>query len=134
MQIDDYFTVPYIDGGRDVAVGLDCWGLARHVLHEVFELPLFNGFGRVDRHQADAIHQGFNESESSFRLCQPKGGALACCFIRRGDDFIFHHVGVCISASVVLHTASTHGVKSVPVRAFKRLAPVVKFYEFVGKD
>jgi len=132
MNIDHYFTVPYVDGGRDIAVGLDCWGLVRHVLHHEFNLPLLERFGCVDRHDSEAdIHRCFDDSQASFKLCQPKAGALACCFLKCGDDLIFHHVGVCLNASDVLQTASSHGVKTTSVRAFKRLATVVKFYEFI---
>lgn len=133
MQINDYLTVPYVDGGRDISVGLDCWGLARHACHHVFNLPLFESFGCVNRHQGDAMHEGYSESKNAFKECQPKAGSLACCFIRQGEYLIFHHVGVCVSATEVLHTGSGHGVKVVPVRAFKRLAMVIKFYEYTGE-
>ena len=132
MKINDYFTVPYVDGGRDVAVGLDCWGLVRHVAHNLYQLPLFEGFGCVTRKNGEAMHAGYHKTKTGFQICKPKAGALACCFIKEKDNLIFHHVGICTSALDVLHTGSAHGVKKVPVRAFKRLACVVQFYEYVG--
>ena len=40
----NYIGIPFLDRGRDPAVGLDCWGAARHVLmsHYGFpELPMY---------------------------------------------------------------------------------------------
>lgn len=122
--------MPYLDGGRDFAVGLDCWGLVRHVSHHVFNSPLFEGFGCVDRYKSDAMHQGYEDIKGGFKECKPKAGALACSFLKSGNNWIFHHAGICISPVEVMHTSSTHGVKVMPVRAFKRLALVVKFYEY----
>ena len=132
MNIEQYLTVPYIDGGRDIAVGLDCWGLVRHVLHAEFEKPLFEGFAGIDRHGIGEMNKGYKASVSQFKQCEPKAGAVACCFYMGGDGLeIFHHVGVCINDHQVLHTSSKKGAGILKVRAFKRIAATVKFYEFV---
>lgn len=131
MQINNYFTVPYVDGGRDISVGLDCWGLVRHVLHHEFNKPLLDAFGALTRHTKN--HDAYEQSLPDFKECKARVGAVACCFKKVAGRWVFHHVGVCVGDCDVLHTASTHGVKKVPLRAFKRLAPVVKFFEFVGE-
>lgn len=132
MNLEKYLTIPYVDGGRDIAVGLDCWGLARHVLHEDFGCPLFESFASVTRSSPDQMTAGYCESVDAFSLCEPKAGAVACCFY--GDNEtempVFHHVGVCINDYQVLHTSSKKGASIVSIRAFKRLAMNVKFYEY----
>ncbi|MEY8195483.1 MAG: hypothetical protein RPR28_11600 [Cycloclasticus sp.] len=132
MNINQYLTAPYIDGGRDLPAGLDCWGLVRHVLHYEFNQPLFDEFGCIDRHQVGAVHQGFDKTVPSFKPCIPKAGAVACCFLPSEAGDIFHHAGVCINDHQVLHTSNRHGVSVLAVRGFKRLARKVGFYEYVG--
>lgn len=134
MNIEKYLDVPYVDGSRDIAVGLDCWGMARHVLHHEFGLPLFESFGGINRHVPVMMTKGFEQSSPDFKECEPKAGAVACCFYRGNDKEIFHHVGVCISSYNVLHTSSKKGPDVSSVRAFKRLAYIVKFFEYVGKN
>ncbi|MEY8251977.1 MAG: NlpC/P60 family protein [Colwellia sp.] len=129
MNINQYFTVPYVDGGRDIAVGLDCWGLVRHVFHHEFNGPWLDVFSNSSRYTKN--HQDFKKSVPSFKPCSAKAGALACCFINKNNNLIFNHVGICVAENTVLHTASGHGVKSCSVRAFNRLAVVVKYYEWI---
>lgn len=132
MNIDKYLTVPYVDGSRDIDVGLDCWGMARHVLHHEFGLPLLESFGGINRNVPVMMTKGFEQSLPDFQECLPKAGAVACCFYLGNDMDIFHHVGVCISDADVLHTSSNKGPYVSSIRAFKRLAYVVKFFEYVG--
>lgn len=133
MNVEKYLAVPYIDGSRDIAVGLDCWGMARHVLHHEFGQPLLESFGGINRAQPVMMTSGFDESVSDFEECEPQAGAVACCFFRGNDREVFHHVGVCISGHQVLHTSSKKGPHVSPVRAFNRLAYVVKYFKYVGK-
>jgi cell wall-associated NlpC family hydrolase len=133
MNIETYLTVPYVDGSRDIANGLDCWGMARHVLHYEFSLPLLESFGGVDRKMRTLMTDGFEKSAPDFKECLQKAGAVACCFYRGNNMDIFHHVGVCINDRDVLHTSSKKGPHVSSIRAFKRLSYVVKFYEYVGR-
>lgn len=131
MNIDSYSSVPYLDFGRKIEEGLDCWGMARHVLHVEFKKPLLQDFASVSRHCSNEIQGCFDNSIGLFKECLPKEGALACCFLKSGDHEIFHHVGVCINEHEVFHTTSAHGPQVLSVRAFKRLSLVVRFYEYV---
>lgn len=45
MQINDFIGIPFLEGGRDPSVGLDCWGLVQSAsagLHGI-ELPSYAG-------------------------------------------------------------------------------------------
>lgn len=128
MQINDYLTVPYVDGGRDIAMGLDCWGLVRHALHNVFNGPLLNAFGAVLPQEHVRMTDRFDATAQRLVQSRPQAGALACCFYRAGERDIFHHVGICINEHEVLHTSSSRGPQIMPLRVFKRLAFKVEFY------
>ncbi|WP_396586470.1 NlpC/P60 family protein [Bermanella sp. R86510] len=135
MNFEKYLTVPYIDGGRDVSIGVDCWGMVRHVLHEVFDKPLLESFSGITRSSPSLMTAGYRESVSAFSLCKPKVGAVACCFYSDSEGKqILHHVGLCINDHQVLHTSSKKGADIASVRAFKRLAADVRFYEYIGSN
>lgn len=140
VALSRYKNVPYVDGGRvvssDKSSGLDCFGLARHALHYVFNGPLLESFNGVFRTDATAMTSGFKQSSPLFERCAPQAGALACCFhksIKKDGDFqlIFHHIGICIDATNIMHTSSKHGTAVLPLRSFRRLANVVEFYRYI---
>lgn len=133
MNINDYLTVPYCDGGRDGSCGFDCWGMVRHALHNVFEGPLLNEFGSIFPRENVRMTGQFKQSVSKFEKCEPQAGALACCFYQGSDGHdVFHHVGICVNQFEVLHTSSKRGPQIMPVRAFKRIAFKVEFYRYAG--
>jgi hypothetical protein len=148
MNLSLYESVPYIDGGRDVSGdpgndkglnGLDCFGQFRHALHYQFGGPLlesFCGIFRTDESRMTSEFDSFvKEGVGSFELCSPQAGAAACCFHKvakgAGFQYVFHHIGICINATNVMHTSSKHGYAVLPVRAFKRLSSKVEFYKYV---
>lgn len=140
MNLSVYESVPYVDGGRVVSGdpennkglnGLDCFGLARHALHYVFNGPLLDSFGGIFRTDQSGMNDGFKTASGLFELCVPQAGALACCFHKTALGDVFHHIGICIDTTNVMHTSAKHGYSVVPVRTFKRLASKVEFYRFV---
>lgn len=135
FDLSRYESVPYVDGGRVVSAdplvnGLDCFGLARHALHYVFDGPLLDSFCGIFRTNLAGMNDGFSSSSLLFELCGPEPGALACCFHKTARGDVFHHIGICLDASNVMHTSAKHGYSVVPVRAFKRLAAKVEFYKY----
>jgi cell wall-associated NlpC family hydrolase len=125
---DIYLTIPYVDGGRDVAVGLDCWGLVRDVLHQHFNLPLLNDFGSIHADDKSNMTSAYYKTKPSFIECQPKAGAIVAGF--KGNLLI--HVGVVLEANGlhVLHTSKRHGMSKCGVRHFNRLFSQVKYYAY----
>lgn len=144
MNFKLYQSVPYVDGGRVVSAipelsGLDCFGLVRHALHHQFCGPLlesFNGIFRTDHcEMTDKFNSVVeNEGTTGFELCTPEAGAIACCFRKTDAGDVFHHVGICINESEVMHTCEGRGYSVVPVRAFKRLSGKVEFYKYTEGD
>lgn len=128
MNISDYLTVPYVDGGRDLC-GLDCWGLVRHVLHAQFGLPLFESFGHVSPDDKQAMTECYQHIVKTFVPGRCVPAAIACGF--RGDCLI--HVGVVVDNGVlqVLHTGRQYGPALQSPRTFRRLFERTEFYEYL---
>lgn len=129
-HINDYFTVPYVEGGRDMS-GLDCWGITRFILHYVYKTPLFTSFGHVRSEHAKEFTSAYTVLSGQFTECPPKSGAVACGF----KDSNLVHMGVCVNADGqldVFHTCEKHGARFIKIEAFKRLFEEVKFYEYAG--
>lgn len=125
---DSYLTIPYIDGGRDPVIGLDCWGLVRDVLHHHFALPLLKDYGGIHADDKTNMTRAYCKVKNSFLPCEPKNGAIAAGF----NATALIHVGVVTDANGlhVLHTSSRHGMSKCSVRHFNRLFSKVKYYEY----
>lgn len=133
MDLSIYQSAPYVDGGRvasGVNAGLDCFGLVRHALHNLFDGPLLDSFSGIFRSDLNEMTDEFNNSVGSFERCAPQLGAVACCFHKTASGDVFHHIGICIDESNVMHTSARHGYAVVPVRVFRRLSGKVEFYLF----
>ncbi len=129
-HINDYLSVPYVDGGRDMA-GLDCWGQPRLVLHNVFGKPLFKSFGHVSPDDKAHLTSSYAQIVDQFKPCAAKEQAIACGF--RGQNLI--HMGLCVVVDgqlQILHTSRKKGPSIVTIADFKRLFFKVKFYEYTG--
>lgn len=129
-HINDYFTVPYVDGGRDMA-GLDCWGQVRLILHHVYNKPLFTSFGHVRAEHSANCSSAYSSLVGQFTQCEPKDGVVACGF----DGGSLVHVAVCIVADGqldIFHTCEKQGARFIKIEAFKRLFEEVKFYEYAS--
>ena len=129
-KISDYLSVPYVDGGRDMA-GLDCWGQPRLVLHNVYGKPLFTSFGHVSPDDKTNLTNAYTQIVNQFKPCSAKEPAIACGF--RGENLI--HMGLCVVVDgqlQILHTSRKKGPSIVKIADFKRLFFEVKFYEYTG--
>lgn len=129
-HLNDYKTVPYVEGGRTMK-GLDCWGLTRLVLHYIYNLPLFTSFGHVRSEHKAEFTGAYSLLAEEFELCAVKPGAVICGFT--GCNLV--HMGVCVDVDGeihVLHTCKKHGASFVRVSVFKRLFSEVKVYEYAG--
>ncbi|WP_016899818.1 hypothetical protein [Pseudoalteromonas sp. PAMC 22718] len=129
-HINDYFTVPYVEGGRDMS-GLDCWGITRFVLHHVYKLPLFTSFGHVRSEHTSEFTGAYSVLVDQFTQCKPKEGAVACGFV----DGNLVHMGVCVDIDgqiAIFHSTKKHGASFARIAAFERLFFEVKFYEYAG--
>lgn len=128
---DSYLTIPYVDGGRDASIGLDCWGLVRDVLHNHFALPLLNDFGRIHADDKPSMTNAYHFTKPSFTECLLSSGVIVAGF----NGALLIHVGVVIESKglQVLHTSSKHGMSKCSIRRFNRLFSQVKYYAYNTK-
>ncbi|MCL1126438.1 NlpC/P60 family protein [Shewanella surugensis] len=127
--INQYMSCPYVDCGRDLNYGLDCWGLVRDVLQKQFGVPLLASFGMIYPDDKTGMTQGFKHVVKTFKPQKgPVAGSVATGF--SGSNLI--HVGVCVESNglKVLHTSRRHGPSSHSVTHFQRLFHNVVYYHY----
>lgn len=104
----DLIGVPFANRGREVATGLDCYGLAMEVFRrQGIELPEFwiscEDASRIDRTVAEEKNGG-----RWIRLERPEA---PCLIVLRFNAFKLNHVGIYIGSGKMLHTARKTGVR-----------------------
>jgi lipoprotein Spr len=52
--IEKYVGIPFVDGGRDAATGLDCWGLVRLVLKNECDIDV-PSYGDISAHDLSKV-------------------------------------------------------------------------------
>lgn len=97
--------VPFVDGGRDPAVGLDCWGLSTEVFRRWgIELPDY----RISCEAASLIDREFKEQIQFWRRCEGEIPVPALVVIRFAA--YCDHTGVYIGQGRFIHTRKGIGV------------------------
>lgn len=102
---DDLIGVPFVDGGRDVKTGLDCWGLCLEAFRR-------QGVAVKDYHiaaiDAAKIAEEMKEEEPSWiKLDAPAVGCLV--LIRLTAGLWANHVGIYVGGGKFLHEYSPTG-------------------------
>ena len=102
--------IPFVNGGRDVATGVDCWGLVMHVygLYDV-GLPDFTvdafAYQAIDALAGDSIVSRCWHPVLSIHTAKPPVVALMRIHHRWTN-----HAGVYVGDNTVLHTTEKTGV------------------------
>ena len=116
-----YSQSTYEAGGRGPHV-YDCWGLARHVLHHDFGLPLFPEYGEIHPQNKSLWTGAGAELFQRFEHSGLEVGAIACGYI--GIKII--HVGVVVESDhqlKILHAMNEGlGIRIDAPDVFSRLA------------
>lgn len=101
----DLIGVPFIDGGRDPDVGLDCWGLSAEVFRRYgIELPDY----KISCEDASKINNEINEQRPFWRRCEGEIPVPALVVIRFAT--YCDHTGVYIGQGRFIHTRKEIGV------------------------
>ena len=109
VDVHDLLGVKFVNGGRDVGMGLDCWGLTMEIYrrHGV-ELPDFT----VDAFACQIINQMAWEEIQSRKWEQveePKNGGVPLVVLMRIHPRYANHVGVYIGKGRIMHTRQDTG-------------------------
>lgn len=105
INLDDLIGLPFVDGGRDPAVGLDCWGLSTEVFRRYgIELPDY----KISCEDASRIDSKVNEQRLFWHRCEGEIPIPALVVIR--FTVFCDHTGVYIGNGKFIHTRKEVGV------------------------
>lgn len=105
IKLDDLIGLPFIDGGRDPAVGLDCWGLSTEVFRRYgISLPDY----KISCEDASRIHSQVNEQRPFWQRCEGEIPVPALVVVR--FTVFCDHTGVYIGQGRFIHTRKEIGV------------------------
>ncbi len=110
VRFDDLIGKPFVNGGRSVEKGMDCWGLAMEVCKRYgIVIPDF----RVDAFVYTAIDALANEA-IGFRtweeVREPKDEDVPLIILMRIHPKLATHVGIFIGGGKLIHTMKNTGV------------------------
>ena len=101
----DLIGVPFVDGGRDPTVGLDCWGLSTEVFRRYgVALPDY----QISCEEASRIDSEVATQRSWLRRCEGEIPIPALVVIR--FTVYCDHTGVYIGGGRFIHTRKAVGV------------------------
>ncbi|WP_188397650.1 C40 family peptidase [Sporomusa sp. GT1] len=104
-HVEDLIGLPFIDGGRNPTVGLDCWGLSTEVFRRYgITLPDY----KISCEDASRIHSEVNEQRPWWRRCEGDIPVPALVVIR--FTVYCDHTGVYIGQGRFIHTRKRIGV------------------------
>ncbi|MEW6265768.1 MAG: hypothetical protein AB1641_22065, partial [Thermodesulfobacteriota bacterium] len=118
-DLSDLIGVPFLDGGRDPAIGLDCWGLVMEVTSRVSRDRIVPDYGvSADdianiRLVSAPIIAGTAEKSNWHRLPGPILGAVAALAISPYCPGVAQHFGVCLDEIRFIHTLKKTGAHVV---------------------
>ena len=104
VDVSDLVGTPFVNGGRDVNIGLDCWGLVMEVFrrHGV-DVPDFT----VDALAFDKIDAMAGEASVSRKweeVFNPSDDAVPLVVLMRVHPIYVTHAGVLLGGNRVIHT------------------------------
>ncbi len=127
----DLIGIPYANRGRDVAHGLDCYGLVKEVYKRYgYDIPEYS----ADYNDMERINELITGNTKGYpwkKINEPKVPCLVA--IRFGSpDGMVNHTGVYIGDDRFIHTRARIGVNidRLSSPAWRRV--IVGFYEYVG--
>lgn len=125
-MLNKYLACPFVDCGRSLETGLDCWGLALAIRAEL-GLPVLGDAATACRDvPLEMVHE-YQRISAGLEVGAPQVGGLAAVF--KGKAFV--HVGVVVEAEdrlCVIETNPTSGCRVMPVARFLEAYYNVVFY------
>jgi cell wall-associated NlpC family hydrolase len=123
IKFDDLIGLPFIDGGRNPAAGLDCWGLSTEVFRRYgIELPDY----KISCEDASRINSEINKQKPSWRRCEGEIPVPALVVIR--FTVYCDHTGVYIGRGRFIHTRQGTGVNIDRIDNFAWSKRIEGFY------
>lgn len=122
-QLIQYLSIPYVDGGRDIAVdgGLDCWGLVRAARYAVYNKNLLPLYDAVDRFSKLDFTRSARQTMNALREIDTLEAGAVIAVLNRS---VCIHVALVIDNNnqpAILDTNPKVNAKVHKWREFKRL-------------
>jgi len=104
----DLIGVPFVDGGRDPRLGLDCWGLVLEVFRRFgIELPDY----RIGCMEASRIDAAIDAGRKYWIRCNSADPPVPSLVVMRfNQPVLCNHTGVYLGAGRFIHTRQKIGV------------------------
>lgn len=134
MTFTDLIGVPFIDKGRDINVGFDCYGLVKEVYRRYgYNIPEYDDQYKSydDMCKISELIKGNTKHYPWKEIAEPKAPCLIA--IRFGSpDGVVNHTAVYIGGGKFIHTRERVGVciDRISNPAWRRV--IVGFYEYIG--
>ena len=131
-DVADLVGVPYLIGGRDPAVGMDCWALVREVMQRAgrpVDVDWHPSCDEAATREAIALIKKETSSPTWYPVdWQP------WAVILMGSPRTVHHAGVTLPDTTVLHAGIGHGSVREAWVAVKRQYGRVQCYRSIEWD
>jgi len=116
VKLDDLLDVPYVNQGRDIETGLDCWGLAMVVCKRYgVDLPEYvisaKEYAKIDRERFRVPWE---------KIADPHQYNPPLLVVIRMHPVYYNHIGVWIGGGRIIHTTEETGV------VIESLNPILK--------
>ena len=99
MWSNKYINIPFIDGGRSLE-GADCWGLARLIYKEEFNIELPSFSGEYDINDPKLLQEMIVQHKEGWQqIYTPEEGCIVVFRMFGAES----HIGVAISATQFVH-------------------------------
>lgn len=122
-----YIGRPWVNGGRDIKTGVDCWGLLRHVYCQHYGIDLPEHVG-IDASDNRAVSRLIDQREQWLEIKTPVEG----CAVGLSKNKLLHHVGVYVCGRV-LHAMDGQGVVSQTVSTLQSKGwTTIRYFQHEG--
>lgn len=118
--INHLFRIPFIEGGRDEKVGVDCWGLVRFCYKQLLDIEIeaYNETAYKSMSNIDITAEGvehIKQTSPFIEVDDPQFGDIALISMLNRPI----HVGFIINNSEMIHISKSAGVVFENFRGMK---------------
>jgi len=111
IEYRDLLGTPFVNGGRNLEKGLDCWGLFMEVMRRFgHSIPDF----KISCSDSTAIDHMFRMETGESQMWKPESGpAAGMAVVLSLDPYMrgmVQHYGVCLDDKFFIHTLNKTGV------------------------